>query len=100
MFVDMTHPLHYIDYFDSGGDKPPHLIMKFLKSLKTKFDKNNDQSTIIYNDKRHQYGKSECGIYSIYYILNRVKGKTPYELSKKHIKDKEMNKLREVYFRR
>ena len=100
MFIDMTHPLHYIDYFDSAGDKPPQLIHKFMKSIKTKFDKNKDDSVLIYNDRRHQYGTSECGVYSIYYILSRIENKTPFELSKKHITDAQMNKLRDYYFRR
>ena len=37
----------------------------------------------IYNDKRHQFGHSECGIYSIHYLLQRLKGKTPYDFTKK-----------------
>ena len=100
MFIDMTHPLHYIDYFDSAGDEPPGLIKKFMNSIKTKFDKNKDQSALIYNNRRHQFGKSECGVFSIYYILSRIEGKTPHQLSKKHIKDSHMNKLRDYYFRR
>jgi len=100
MFIDMTHPMHYIDYFDSAGDEPPHLIQKFMNNIKKKFDKNKDESALIYNDRRHQFGKSECGMYSIYYILSRVEGKTPFQLSKQHIKDNKMNKLRNYYFRR
>jgi len=100
MFIDMTHPMHYIDYFDSAGDKPHPLIQKFMKSIQKKFDTNKDESALIYNDRRHQFGKSECGMYSIYYILSRVEGKTPHQLSKKHIKDAHMNKLRDYYFRR
>tara|TARA_B110000971_G_scaffold219637_1_gene261227 strand:- start:2480 stop:3322 length:843 start_codon:yes stop_codon:yes gene_type:complete len=100
MFIDMTHPLHYIDYFDSAGDEPPGLIKKFMYSIKTKFDKNKDQSALIYNNRRHQFGKSECGVFSIYYILSRIEGKTPHQLSKKHIKDSHMNRLRDYYFRR
>ena len=100
MFIDMTHPHHYIDYFDSAGDRPPHLIHKFMKSIKSRFDKNKDESSMIYNNRRHQFGKSECGVYSIYYILSRIEGKTPYEMSKRLIKDSEMNKLRNYYFRK
>ena len=64
-----------------------------------KLDKtNNKESFLIYNDKRHQYGNSECGIFSIYFILQRLTGKNMYKIFKENIKDKKMNDLRNNLF--
>tara|TARA_A100001015_G_scaffold295426_1_gene374387 strand:+ start:1278 stop:2105 length:828 start_codon:yes stop_codon:yes gene_type:complete len=98
LYIDMTKPIHIIDYFDSYAGNPPELIRKFILKLHNIFITNNIRSVMIYNDKRHQYGHSECGIYSIFYILNRIDGKTPYDMSKKLITDSRMNELRKLYF--
>lgn len=89
-----------IEYFDSYGIKPPKLIKKFMNSLIDKFIKLNLEALLIYNDKRHQYGNSECGIYSIYYILKRLDNKSYYSLTKKIIEDKLMNDMRNYLYRK
>jgi len=93
-----------INYYDSNGEMPIHYIKKFLeKTYKQmlKFQTNNRQfkkPIIIYNNKRHQYQDSECGMYSMYFILNRLDGKSMYQLSNTKISDKQMNELRDVLF--
>jgi hypothetical protein len=59
-----------------------------------------DTKTIqMYNNKRHQFGHSECGVYSMNYILQRLKGKTPADLTNNIIKDKVMNEMRKYLYR-
>ena len=66
-----------IDYYDSYGTKPPKLIYEFMKKL------GNQQYKLIYNDKRHQYGGSECGMYSMYFILQRLENISMKKFQKK-----------------
>lgn len=82
-----------IDYYDSYGTKPPKLIYEFMKKI------GNNEYKLIYNDKRHQYGGSECGMYSMYFILQRLENITMKQISEKKISDNNMNKLRDILYR-
>ena len=51
-----------------------------------------------YNKQKHQRGGSECGVYSMNFILRLLRGDTFDKISSKEIKDNKMNKCRKVYF--
>ena len=47
----------------------------------------------------HQYGDTECGIYSIFFIVHMLQDKITDHYLKTHIlKDEYMSKFRKVYF--
>lgn len=91
-----------IFFFDSTGDKAPREIMKLVeriqeqglnleKKIKFKFDSNEGVE--------HQYGNTECGIYSLFFIVHMLEDKMTEHYLKTHIlKDEYMNKFRRVYF--
>ena len=91
-----------IFFFDSTGDKPTSEIMALVKrieeqglnlnpKLKFKFDSNEGIE--------HQYGNTECGIYSLFFIVHMLEDKMTEHYLKTHIlKDEYMNKFRHVYF--
>lgn len=64
--------------------------------------KNNIESIngmdIRFNRKRHQYKDSECGMYSMNFILRLLEGDTFDDYINKQIPDDEINKYREKYF--
>lgn len=86
-------PNKTIDYYDSYGTKPPKLIYEFMKKI------SNKQYKLIYNDKRHQYGGSECGMFSMYFILQRLENISMKQISQKKISDDYVNKLRYILYR-
>lgn len=98
LVLDTSKTPYYVDFFDSYGEEPHHLIKKFMDNMTSKIEKDGE-TVQIYNDKRHQYGHSECGVYSMNYILERLKGKTPSQLTKKIIKDSVMNEMRKYLYR-
>jgi hypothetical protein len=89
-----------ICYFDSAGDDIPKEI-DILKDriitqgkslgIKFRFDKNFPIE--------HQYENTECGVYSIYFITEMIKNPSFERFKKKRIPDKEMEKMRSVFFR-
>ena len=87
-----------INYYDSYGSKSILLIDKFLEKLVDKYKKNSINPVVIYNDTRHQYGGSECGMYSMNFILERLHGKTMYQISKMKIPDVRMVYLRNLLY--
>lgn len=91
LFINIPHKT--IDYYDSYGIKPPKLIYEFMKKI------SNKEYKLIYNDKRHQYGGSECGVYSMYFIIQRLENISMKQISDKNISDECMNKLRDILYR-
>ena len=89
-----------IFFFDSAGDKAPKKVMTLVKriikqgkqlNMKFVFDQNHPVE--------HQYGDSECGIYSLFFISHMLEDKFTENYLKTHIlKDKYMHKFRKVYF--
>jgi hypothetical protein len=91
-----------IFFFDSAGDPAPKQVMALVKRVQTqgrqlknpinfKFDQNHPVE--------HQYGNTECGIYSLYFIAHMLEDKHTAEYFKKHIlSDKYMESFRKVYF--
>ncbi len=89
-----------IYYFDSAGEKVPERIKKFADTIiqqgkacgiSFRFDQNYPVE--------HQYGDTECGIYSIYFIVHMLEDKINDHYLKTHIlKDEYIEKFRKVYF--
>lgn len=89
----------FVYYFDSYGIRPDSRIRKYMKRV-GKFikDSTGKMPVVEYNHNRHQYKNSECGVYSISFILRMLQGKSFDELCGNKVKDDEINKCREKYF--
>jgi hypothetical protein len=89
-------------FFDSAGDKIPDQIMKFVnnvteqgQSLNSKIDFKFDENYPV----EHQYGNTECGIYSLFFIVHMLQDKITGHYLKTHIlKDEYMTNFRKVFF--
>ena len=97
--VFINTPKNEIDYFDSYGDKPTWLIQKFMERIGKKFLKQNREPLLIYNDKRKQFGNSECGMFSMYFLIKRLLGDSMYKISQEKMTDRKMNNLRKILYR-
>jgi hypothetical protein len=123
-FFDIKNDRIY--YFDSYGYKPKKRITDLIKRISIwcykrhilgigKNDTNDDFNTesnfmkanknkyekimnIEYNKTRHQFKNSECGVYSINFILRLAKGETFDDITNNITDDDDINKCREDYF--
>lgn len=92
----------YIFYFDSVGTKPPKEINDFITKVYKQGLQLNPK--IIFKidstlNIEHQKGNSECGVYSLYFIINMLEDTTnPSKLKNKFLTDKYINKFRNIYF--
>lgn len=91
MFIDKRNKT--ICFFDSAGDAPPKQVQTLIDNLKKQ-----DNYNVIINKLEHQRGNSACGIYSLYFIIERLKGKSCNSIFNNVIHDREMNKKRKEYF--
>ena len=91
-----------IFFFDSVGNKAPKQIIKFVNLVKRQGSKlknpiyfNFDQNYPV----EHQYKNTECGIYSIFFIVHMLEDKIASNYLKTHIlKDEYMHNFRKIYF--
>lgn len=101
MFIDLQ--TKHLYYFDSNGIKPPTEI----KDLIDKLQKENQFKSHI-NEFEHQKQNSECGMYSMYFIISMLTEKLDKKsmnradifnhLQKVRVSDNKMKKLRDKYF--
>lgn len=111
-----------IFYFDSYGIKPKKRIAEFVKKIALwcynkhhnsgnaiddtessfmKSDKNKYERclNVEYNKRRHQFKNSECGVYSVNFILRLLNGETFDHICNNITYDDQMNENRKIYFR-
>jgi hypothetical protein len=91
-----------IFFFDSAGEQIPSQIMKFVNTVKTQGQQLKTPIHFAFDQNypvEHQYGNTECGIYSLYFIVHMLDDKITGHYLKTHImKDEYMEKFRKVYF--
>ena len=97
IYIDIPSKTMY--YFDSEGGRCPTRIKKIYHNLKKK---NENMNLKFYSNYgvRHQISNHECGMYCIYFILTMIKYNDFAHFTDLNaiISDKEMEKLRNIYF--
>lgn len=97
MFVNFKR--QFIFYFDSTGE----LIPPEINRLRRRIEKNGKNYGIKFrfyqNKKEHQKENTECGMYSLFFIINMLRDKKSINYFKKsYIPDYKMEEFRKVYF--
>lgn len=87
-----------ICYWDSYAFKPPKEVNKLMDKLKKQCNSIGKNMKIKLTQNRHQYGDSECGVYSTHFIIRLLEGDKFEKLVNKRISDKLMNTYRSMYF--
>lgn len=108
-------------YYDSYGIRPPYHIRNLMidisqqgtkiplydtkkellpkgKCIHACDEKEVYPFTCYYNDIRHQFKNSECGVYSMHFIISFLEGKDFVKIIENIIKDDDMNKNRDIYY--
>lgn len=94
VFFDKTlQGRRIVEYFDPTGDFPNKNLQMFLDQPYF------SDAVIKISRKKHQRGDTECGVYSLFYILTRLEGESMEDLNRTRISDTEMNKFRGALFR-
>jgi hypothetical protein len=91
-----------MNYFDSVGDKAPDNVKKFCNMVKKQAEESSYNLPEFKFDEiyphEHQQKDTECGIYSLYYIVNMIQKNNFLFFKTKVIKDDEMEKFRDYFF--
>mgnify|MGYP005645787331 CR=1 FL=1 len=113
-----------INYFDSYGERPESRVRDLVKKISkwcynkefcndtcseldcsdsymkvNKKNKKENKINVDYNHSRHQYKNSECGVYSLNFILRQLNGESFDHITKNKTLDDPMNECRDTYFK-
>ena len=101
MYIDLKNKDVY--YFDSNGIKPPKEVEQLIQDLQKK-----KQFKVHINELEHQLQNTECGMYSLYFIITMLTEKLGKKsknrrdifqhMQRVRLPDSKMKKLREKYF--
>lgn len=97
MYADLKNGNIY--YIDSVGHHPMSEFKKLMERIADFCKSKGKKIDMRYNQTQHQYGNSECGVYSISFILRLLDGETFDEIEKVPISDEEIQQCRATYFR-
>jgi len=99
MFMDLEKK--HIFYFDSCANRPEDRVRKFVRliarNIKSIHNDTKDMK-VDYNKVVHQQGDTECGVYSINFIVKMLKHGDFYKICNSPVSDDKMNVCRKVYF--
>ena len=97
-----NHKDSYIFFFDSTGDRPQKEIREFIKTVTHQGRTMGIKFKYFENRKQHQKRNTECGMYSLFMIVNLIEEtRTPEEFMRgDRIPDSHMLEFRNEYFNR
>ena len=100
MFINIKKKT--IFFFDSTGDPAPKEVNELINKIIEQghnLDKPINFKVDSNKGIEHQYGNTECGIYSIFFIVHMLEDKMTEHYLKTHIlKDEYIEKFRHIYF--
>jgi len=97
LFADLNKGVYF---FDSYGLKPPTEIDTLMKRLQSQCKALNIDIEMEYNDIQHQFKNSECGVYSMNFIIQFLNGRKFLDIINDIIPDDDMQKNRYVFYRK
>ena len=109
MYINLQE--NSVFYYDSFGDRPPPEVRDFMEQLGVQLEAvHGEPTTVIQNEVRHQFRNTECGVYSIYFVVKMLehhkgggttKGVDAFDNFVQYgLNDKQINKYRQEFFRK
>ena len=94
--INLNVPCIY--FFDSTGDPAPQEIVDLIKNIKEQGLQNGITFTDLHNDLEHQTGNSECGMYSLHFMIYMLEDGNFMKYVKNKKSDEYIEKFRNVFF--
>jgi hypothetical protein len=100
LYTDLKKQQIY--FSDSVGIKPHKNVRSLMRSIanfmKGQYNSKTNELDIQCNETKHQQKDTECGVYSINFIIRLLNGKSFEEITTNIMRDDNMNKCRNEYF--
>jgi hypothetical protein len=107
LYVSMapSKPNYGVYFYDSNSTPPPKEIAALMKTIQAQMAAqmvgSGEQRRFDYkvNKTRHQFKNSECGMFSMNFIIRCLEGEAFSKIVSARTRDENVHKLRDVYFR-
>jgi hypothetical protein len=97
LYLDLVKDKVY--YFDSYGMEPPSEVKRLVDRIKEQGNSLGKDIEYEYNQTRHQYKNSECGVYSMNFIVELLEGRKSFKkIQAEPIKDESMTRKRDFFY--
>lgn len=100
MFVNIKKG--FVFFFDSAGNEAPKQVVALANRIIKQGAELTPPIKFIFDQNyptQHQYTTTECGMYSLYFIVSMLEDKISRQYLKTHvITDKYIQKLRKIYY--
>lgn len=101
MYVDcnsknMDNPIIY--FYDSTGDKAPNEVESLINKIIEQGKENNIKFTYLWNNYQHQKGGTECGIYTLHFLIYMIEENDFISYIKNKKSDEYIEKFRNIFF--
>jgi hypothetical protein len=99
LFVDMRKGTGSIEFFNSSGNSPaPEWVNWMVKTANALTSAGVESTTLKVTSIKHQQSRSECGLYSLFYIYARINDIPAKYFMNSHIADQLMFEFRQHLF--
>jgi len=89
-----------ISHFDSYGEKPLKETYDIMKRIKNDYKNgSNIDLKLEYNNKRFQRDGYNCGMYSLFFIIAKLQGKTMAQIQNMKLDTQKMQKFKREWYR-
>ena len=100
MFMNLDQSEPFIGFFDSYGQPPPPQIEQLIDRLRQQAkDCLGIRLRYKCNTVQHQHQGTECGVYSLYFIYQCLRGYSFEQITETIIVDDAVNRFRHFFFR-
>lgn len=89
-----------INFFDSVSTSPPKEVWDFIEIIYLQSKSINSSTAININQIQHQFKNSECGVYSLNFLISQLDGVNFMKILRNKLDDERMNKHRNIFFRK
>jgi hypothetical protein len=100
IFCDFRRTPFTIEYFNSSGNNPVYQVHDWIVKTENRIKEKYKVKYFNSSKIRHQtQSETECGLYTIYYIWNRLNNIHPDKFNRTNINDSSMIEFRKRVFR-
>jgi hypothetical protein len=100
LFCDFRTIPYTVEYFNSSGNKPVKQIQDWLiKTEENLKSAGHNAKVVVLSGLSHQQSGTECGLYSLYYIWNRLNEVPAENFQQKKVPDSMMYAFRKQCFK-
>lgn len=98
LYIDIL--ANQIDYYDSLGTFPSVSLRSSIENIAKVLSREYSflTSEVNFTSRRKQTGGTECSVYVVHFVVQRLFGRSFKDFDKEYLPDKEIEKYRQVYW--